>query len=388
MITTGVTGRPWRASITPWGAVDPWDGGERLDWYVAADDRWHVPAQETTIRQRRIDGTAVTETRVRVPNGDVVQRIASVADGPGYTVVEVENDSTMPVAVAFDRRDVRTERPISELPDVPPAELGVDLPSSAFVVPIGHRAVARIALAHDGSGAGALPSLPSAAQVARGWTTLTDRASRLVLPAADGGETHALAVVAERCEVALGAMAHATDDPAAFALGLGELVRMGDPPDPWLPELGHAVELMGRRSGWEVDAALDAAGRVLAVAGDERALADLGRLVDRRGARAERPSSPPDDVSVVPWVEQRLADRGVLLPDGLPSGWLGANFEVYDVPVGPATTVSYAIRWHGERPAVLWEVAGDPVVLSAPALDPSWRAEDPTGESLWPPSSP
>ena len=33
-----------RASVTPWGAVEPWDGGERLDWYVAADDRWHVPA--------------------------------------------------------------------------------------------------------------------------------------------------------------------------------------------------------------------------------------------------------------------------------------------------------------------------------------------------------
>ncbi|MEX2625425.1 MAG: hypothetical protein WD225_00995, partial [Ilumatobacteraceae bacterium] len=272
MITTGVTGRTWRASITPWGAIDPvnsWgnsggSSGERLDWYVAADDRWHVPASESAVRQRRIDGTAVVETRVRVPSGDVVQRIASVADGPGYTVVEFENESTLPVAVAVSRRDVRTERPISELPDAPPAELGVELPPAAFVVPIGHRAVARIALAHDGSGAGLLPSLPSPTQVARGWTTLTSRASRLELPAADGGEAHALEVVAQRCEATLGAMARAADEPARFALGLGELVRMGEAAEPWLPELAQAVELMARAGGWEIDAGLDAAARVLA----------------------------------------------------------------------------------------------------------------------------
>ncbi|MEX2627064.1 MAG: hypothetical protein WD225_09270, partial [Ilumatobacteraceae bacterium] len=66
---------------------------------------------------------------------------------------------------------------------------------------------------------------------------------------------------------------------------------------------------------------------------------------------------------------------------------LGADFEVYDVPAGAASTVSYAIRWHGERPAVLWEVAGDPVPLTAPVLDPTWLADTPTGEALWPPRS-
>lgn len=384
MITTGVTGGTWRASITPWGAIEPWDGGPGLDWYVAADDRWHVPAREPTVRQRRLDGTAVAETRVRVPNGDVVQRVASVADGPGYTVIEVENDSTMPVAVAFDRRDVRTERPVSELPAVPPAELGLELPPAAFVVPVGHRATVRIAIAHDGSGAGPLPALPSIAQVVRGWTALVERASRLVLPAADGGESFVHDVAAHRCEVALGSMPHATDDPSGFAIALGELVRTGEPAEPWTPELGHAVELMARRSGWQVDAALAAAARVLAAAGDDRARRDLDRLVARRGERASRPAAPPTGVALVPWVEQRLADRGALLPDGFPAGWLGANFEVYGVPVGPASSVSYAVRWHGERPAVLWEVTGDPVELTAPAVDPAWRTDEPTGEALWP----
>src|SRR5690606_32379273 len=111
-ITTGVTGGPWRASVTAWGAIDPWDGSRRLDWYVAAEDRWHVPRAESTVRQRRVDGTAVVETRLRVPNGDVVQRSWSVPDAGGITVIEVENESPLPVAVAFDRRDVLTERPI------------------------------------------------------------------------------------------------------------------------------------------------------------------------------------------------------------------------------------------------------------------------------------
>ena len=140
MITTGVTGRPWRASVTPFGAIEPWDDGEPLNWFVAADDRWHAPADQPAVRQRRIEGTAVVETRLRVPNGDVVQRVYSVADAGGLTVVEVENESTMPVAVAFDRRDVLTERQIADVPIE-----GIELPPEAFVLPLGHKAVLRIA---------------------------------------------------------------------------------------------------------------------------------------------------------------------------------------------------------------------------------------------------
>jgi hypothetical protein len=33
---------------------------------------------------------------------------------------------------------------------------------------------------------------------------------------------------------------------------------------------------------------------------------------------------------------------------------------------------------------VLWDVAGDPVELTAPLLDPGWRSRDAKGEVLWP----
>ena len=46
--------------------------------------------------------------------------------------------------------------------------------------------------------------------------------------------------------------------------------------------------------------------------------------------------------------------------------------------------MSYAIRWHGERPAVLWEQSGPPVTLTAPAFDKDWSSADRAGEALWP----
>lgn len=378
MITTGVTGRPWRASITPWGGIEPWDG-RALSWYVAADDRWHVPSDEAAVRQRRIDGTAVTETRVRVPDGDVVQRVASVPDAGGVTIVEVENESTMPVAIAFDRRDLLTERPIADVPIE-----GIALPPEAFVLPLGHRASLRVGLVHGGPSAGSLPAgLPATMQVVRGWSTLTERASRFVLPDGEPGTTTAERVTAERCELALGVVPHADDRPAEFAVALGELVRMGERPDHWLPELVDGIERLGPVHGWEADVALDAAARVLVAAGETRARRDLARITSGR-RRAGRPVAAPPGVLTIPWLETLLAVRSALLPGGLPAGWLGQSVEAYGVPTGDSSAASFALRWHGERPAVLWDQAGEPVELSAPVLAPGWSSIEPSGETLWP----
>ncbi|MGA1051670.1 MAG: hypothetical protein ACO3WU_05175 [Ilumatobacteraceae bacterium] len=376
MITTGVTGSQWRASITPWGGLVPWEGPP-LDWYVAADDRWHVPAHEPAVRQVRLDGTPVTETRVRVPHGDVVQRIYSVAEG--CTIVEVENESTLPVAIAFDRRDVLTERPIASVPIE-----GIELPESSFVLPLGHRATLRIGIPHRASAGGRLPDgLPTARSVVRGWTLLTDRAGRFVLPEGGHGASLAERVVSERCEIALGSLPTAADDPAGFCVALGELVRMGEPPSQWLPELVDAVAAVGPEPGWRAGVALDAADRVLAAAGEQRARRDLSRIGSKR-ARSLPPPEPPDDRFVIPWIERSLVDGGALFPYGLPAGWAGAPVEAHGLPTVGRSTVSFAVRWHGARPAVLWEQAGDPVALTSPVLAPDWSSDEPRGETLWP----
>ena len=63
------------------------------------------------------------------------------------------------------------------------------------------------------------------------------------------------------------------------------------------------------------------------------------------------------------------------------SAWV----ELHDAPSG-AGRFGYAVRWHGERPALLWELVPDrpdrPVRIVAPGLDPAWSSTDPVGEAL------
>lgn len=70
-------------------------------------------------------------------------------------------------------------------------------------------------------------------------------------------------------------------------------------------------------------------------------------------------------------------DAGLELLSTLPPHWLGAPVEVYGVPTRHGR-MSFAVRWHGERPALLWELErGDrrpdaEIELRVPGLDPSW----------------
>ena len=66
-----------------------------------------------------------------------------------------------------------------------------------------------------------------------------------------------------------------------------------------------------------------------------------------------------------------------------PPEWAGEALEVHGLPTGVGR-VGFALRWHGRRPALLWEVSGDGPELSvtAPGLDPGWEAEGRSGEAL------
>lgn len=408
VISIGILGRSWRAAVTGHGSIVPGDGGPELDWAVAAEDRWHRPAHEPTVRQARIGGAPVLETRVRVPHGDVVQRVYATP-GPGglcLAVMEIENASPRAVAVAVTRADLLTARP----PAATPIE-GIELPAGSVVFPLAHATTIAIALAETVA-AGPLPAdLPGAAEVAQGWISAAERASRLELP--DAGV--AAELVAARSAIVLDGPPAPADDPDGFLLAVGELVRMGDRAD-WAPEMATAVERIARRRGpaaWDEAAALDAAARVLQAAGERRAVRDVARIVDARsrastGAREggavaavvgalhgavdavdDAWHGTAADARLVAATERRFAvplgaDHVALMGDGFGDGWLGVDFAVHGVPCGPNTAVSYAIRWHGARPALLWEVSGDPVVLTAPVVAPGWVAAEPRGETLWP----
>jgi len=381
--TTGVVGQRWRANVTPAGFVEPHDGSAVLGWYIAATDRWHDPRSAAALRHRRVAGTAVFETKLRIPGGDAIQRVWSVADHGGYTLISVDNDSPSPIAVAFTRRDLATDRPIAAVPIE-----GISLPDEAVVLPISHRAGITVALAHGKRGPSSLPTgLPTADAVVRGWQARTDAASRLDLP----DPTLVEAVRAARCEVLLGGIVDHAADPERHLLAIGELVRLGDLDSRGAaeaaPSIAAAVTSTVRRRRRLAAAALEAAAVALARAGERRALSDLAKLrrqlPDDDVTTASSPAEMGADIAVVPLVERRLVTGSVLFPGGIPYGWRGRDFEAHRLVAGPASRLSLAIRWHGANAAMLWEVDGEPVTLSA-ALDASpWSTDLRRGETLW-----
>jgi hypothetical protein len=186
------------AIVDPRGLVTPSAGGWSLDWWIGADDRWHVPSREANVRQRLVDVSPVVETAMRIPGGDAVQRVfavqrSSTEGGGELVVVEIENQSKVPVALALAVRPYNPQELSSVeridlddtavmvdgqvavlLPKTPPAsaastleegdsaatvmsggaparwpgpvECGAGLAQAAFVYPLAHSATLRVVL--------------------------------------------------------------------------------------------------------------------------------------------------------------------------------------------------------------------------------------------------
>jgi hypothetical protein len=262
----------------------------------------------------------------------------------------------------------------------------VELPADAVVLPVGHRSSVTVGLAHTAHASHELPpGLPPVAAVVRGWVGRADAASRLELPEASLVES----VRVVRCELLLGARVEAAE-PERYLLWLCELVRLG--------ELGHAaaidvaadvavaVDSVARRGDSLGAAALDAAAVVLAVAGERRALADLARVSAKSdGSSLDAGNVDEDDgVAVIPTVERLVAAGPTLFPSGIPARWRGQDLEVHRLIVAPDSRLSLALRWHGANAAVLWEVDGGPVTLTA-NVGTAWSSSAARGETLWQP---
>jgi hypothetical protein len=76
----------------------------------------------------------------------------------------------------------------------------------------------------------------------------------------------------------------------------------------------------------------------------------------------------------------REVDGEVALLTAWPPDWVGQPIDVRAAPTrrGP---VSYSVRWHGDRPAVLWEGPAG-MRFTAPGLDPMWTTTEARGEAL------
>jgi hypothetical protein len=239
---------PWEATVDPRGLVTPWRGGWSLDWWIGAEDRWHLPSREPAVRQSLAGTAPVVETAMRIPGGDAVHRAyaipASAPDAPGeLVIVEVENTSPVPVAIAFALRPYNPDglvsvgqieldgltvlvdgRPALLLPRTPagvstsvlesgdcvhrviggqatPGPIDVEDPEGlaqgAIVYPLPHRSTIRVAMPlaperprspgrkhnhRDATPATDTSRCPAAADVARGWEAHLRRGLRLELP--------------------------------------------------------------------------------------------------------------------------------------------------------------------------------------------------------------
>jgi len=477
--TLGSLSSPSRVTVDPRGMLTP-DGTWSLEWWVGADGRWHIPGREASVRQQLVGSSPVVETAMRVPGGDVVATTYAVP-GSGRVaaaaVVEVDNRSPAPVAVAFairpynptgiapveriDRRDDRTiavdGRVGVLLPRAPArtvwspfaagdvlrlleAELGAGdqrtlscpdrLAQAAFVYPVPHRTSVRVVLpfGEGGSpGATAAASLPPAAAVARSWAAQARRGLQAGLPPGRLAD----AVEANRAFVVLAAGRDEGDRSARRRRNAAlttALRRWGFAPEAALvstrspgagratPEdLGSAVPAL-EAVGSGGRPAPDATARQMAelarreIAGaDPRALDRLHRLLDTASPSWGWPTEPVahgrvrwpgggDDgwaracfLAAVGDLLVRELSPGPIGPPGLalcsvlPPEWVGQSIDVRDAPTRWGS-VSFAVRWHGPRPALLWELAPapgvGPVHLVAPGLDRSWSSGVPIGEAL------
>lgn len=151
-----------------------------------------------------------------------------------------------------------------------------------------------------------------------------------------------------------------------------------------------------------------AAGR--AAQGDRRAVELVAAFVEQRSptgswptVRHPRTGAGTAGAADDPYVAAAFVDASLALAraetlerDGtcavrlLPvaaDAWRTGEIDVRAVPLR-AGRLSFSVRWHGERPALLWELAprpggaAPPVRLSCPGLDPAWSTTERAGEAL------
>jgi hypothetical protein len=328
-------------------------------------------------------------------------------------VIEITNESTLPIAVAFTRSDVISSRTPS-----PRGAQGIELPAGSVVFPVAHGSTLRVALRANMYVANAVANatanvdverLPSFEQLQKGWLKAVEQAGYVIVP--EGAvaplvarlRSDALVLSGHEIEDwSIGAGGDCANDPIAYILTLQELLRMGEKltGDSAQIRVDHAARLAQcvenllkdhKKSSilpWDVERALFAAQFVFARMGENRAADDVAAAQLRLSSAAEPPYVMPTDIRTIAWVEEKMVavqrDGSVqIFGRGIPRLWLGANLECHRVAAGPLHTVSFGIRWHGEKPALLWEVSGPAgVKLDAGLCDPTWHSVESTGETL------
>lgn len=366
----GAIGGDGRARVDPRGAVAVAGEAWTLDWWIGADDRWRVPSREPAVRHATVAGAPVAETRMRVPGGDAVQRVYGIGGAGDVVICEIENDSpaafivTFVVAgattIALDGNHLLIDGRVAVvLPFAPPRwdvtdgqltpeecgaetgrfasrECGPGELRATLLFPLSHRNRLRIGIVTgDVVPTGLdLAQVPAADAVARGWRVHLDRGMRVVGPA----------------EVS---------EPINFARS--QILLSIEP----TPAIAAALE------DWGFDEAAEYAWHGMSV---------RERRQTRRRTGLDQDAGPAGGLLRTRDGLVRDTETGVELLHDPPDP--GVDLEVHDAPTRSGT-ISFALRWHGEHAALLWEVrdAAD-FEVRVPVMAPGWTSRAVTGETL------
>jgi hypothetical protein len=229
---------------------------------------------------------------------------------------------------------------------------------AAFLLPVPHRTSVRAALAPGSPREPVdLSRLASPTDAARGWAAQLRRGMRLRV----GDDRVDGAVDEARTQLLLAAQRGRPDGPTVAALedwGFDQEFAAA-----WSRAGGSGRRQARRRPSrpphvTELDALLDRATTPRGLGGVAAELLLCAR-------------------SMVAW---EAPDGALVLLSELPAAWRGRDLDVQDVPTR-AGPLSYAVRWHGDRPALLWS-APPGVRVSAPGLDAAWWTDAQEGEAL------
>jgi hypothetical protein len=335
-------------------------GGWRVEWWVGGDDQWHAPAASPSRRQRVVDNTPVVETVIRVPGGDVAWRVAAAASAEGGSVaIEFQNSGTLPVALgiavvapadgeaAKTRPAVRFTAPARSVA----AEGGIEL----LVHPVSHGSTWRCSI-----GPNPPDVLPPIDAIVRGWQALTRQGASIAT--GDDAADDALAVARASLLLHAHTRDRAVAAPVATALTL----------------LGHEDEAEALR----VAARLRPKRRGLPTVVDIAPVITTDALTLLEDPTAAAAMVSAARAKLVDDVARRQLD---VLPGANRETWRGRSLDIANLPTNSGV-VSFALRWHGDKPALLWEAPPTKrrarITLRAPALAPDWSTKEPSGEAL------
>lgn len=320
-----------RVAVDSRGLIAVKPGYWSLDWWLRVDDHWIFPSRHEVVRQRLVEGAPVVETLIRAAGGDLVHRVYAARVNSEQLIVEVENQGSRPVALAWairpydhlgggrieqikiDDRSLYVDGQAAFVCGRTPGRLiggtgGLDpaamldleeaseeiacnqgMASAAVIMPLVHGATARGVIP---LGVSAEPETtiepPSGTQVARGWNSHAVNASRFVLPGGNLSDLfHAsrqsilLSSTGEDIVPAPGGPPHTAGDEAALLLTLAEAGYRSTVRDIFVGRAKRQTPLGAvTHAGMDVTAAtISAVDRALELAPDKQLLEGLGEFV-------------------------------------------------------------------------------------------------------------